>query len=302
MLLIDGNSLGYAAHGARKLTANGMETQAIFGFLRTVRNHILSNPNDKPLILWDGPRVWRYSSYDDYKGNRKTDQAKIADKEAYHKQVPIIMKACARLGIPQLIVDNMEADDLAGDLVAKCRGKQEIKLITGDQDWLQLVQPGVCWFDGRYDKFVDVRNFEEVTGFSSGIKFLQGKAIQGDSGDNLPGVGGLGEGAAKVILQEYGSVANFFKLFDAENIPKSLSRFRKKLIEFHGNTTGGRDKFKFNMNMMCLIKPVKIRPDYGKVVKLNHPINSDEFLKICQEFAFISIIKNSDKWLRPFAA
>jgi len=50
-LLIDGNAVGYAAHAGPKLRSGELETQAIFGFIKSIRVLRRENPNFKPFVL-----------------------------------------------------------------------------------------------------------------------------------------------------------------------------------------------------------------------------------------------------------
>ena len=93
-LLIDGNSIGHANHNATKLTVGEMQTQAIFGVVKSVRALAESYPGWNQLVLWDGKSAWRKQIYPDYKENRKAkDEKQQAHKDAYKAQSPFIRKA-----------------------------------------------------------------------------------------------------------------------------------------------------------------------------------------------------------------
>lgn len=75
-----------------------------------------------------------------------------------------------------------------------------IYLLTGDGDWLQLVRENVSWVSLREDakhKQVNFEQFAELTGLPTPRAFLEAKALQGDTSDNIKGVGGIGDGGAK---------------------------------------------------------------------------------------------------------
>ena len=71
--LIDGNSVGHAAHRATKLRSGDMETQAVFGMLRSIRDMKVERPNFEPIVLWDGRAQWRFDLHPEYKSNRDND-------------------------------------------------------------------------------------------------------------------------------------------------------------------------------------------------------------------------------------
>jgi len=118
-LIVDGNAIGHAAHHATKLTSGGMQTQAIFGFIKTMRQLRQDNPDWRLMVLWDGKAQWRYDLHPDYKSNRDNDPKKVKDKEAYVAQRPLIARALNTLGVRQLTAMHHEADDMAGYFVEK---------------------------------------------------------------------------------------------------------------------------------------------------------------------------------------
>lgn len=299
-LLIDANNIGFAAHQATKLRAGGRETQAIYGTMRMIRDILLKRPGYRPLCLWDG-RSWRHSVFAEYKANRDQNAKRKAQRDAYKAQRKDIVRGLALLGMPQLTIGNMEADDLAGMIVRKNAGRDEIVMISGDGDWLQLVGPNVAWFDPVREYFCDESTFEEFTGYVSPIAFLQGKALVGDTGDNIPGVPGIGEKAAPLILEEFGSVSMLLNQHqqDGFELPQSLSRYRKKIADFAEPGSEGRRIFKKALSLMAL-KKCPCRPPVQDQRKIHKPLNREKFEDFCHEFAFKSILRDFDKFLAPF--
>ena len=92
-ILVDGNSVGHAAHRGTKLRAGDLETQAIYGTLHTIRNLKRRKPNWTPMVLWDGRAEWRFDLHPLYKSNRENDDKKRAERESYKQQRPYIATA-----------------------------------------------------------------------------------------------------------------------------------------------------------------------------------------------------------------
>lgn len=294
-LIIDGNSIGYASHYATKLTAGELETQAIFGFIRTMRELKLIYPNYTPIVLWDGKAQWRYELCPSYKSNRKDDPKKLRIREAYVAQRPYIARALNALGIRQLTVKTHEADDMAGHLVTQLSKNPDnkIQLITGDGDWLQLVRSNVSWRDMRDDaKQVDAKNFYDKTGFKTPYLFLQGKCLQGDSSDVIPGVARIGEKTAPLFLAEFGSVSEFWKAVDNGTFKP------KKAIHTNLASPKCRAEYARNLKMMQLLKVTP--PNAGDVVTDIGRFDQNKFTELCEELAFNSIIKTMDMFVIPF--
>ncbi|CCG43334.1 5'-3' exonuclease H3TH domain-containing protein [Magnetospirillum molischianum] len=298
IMLIDGNSLGFAAQSTSKLTAGEMEVQAIFHFLKSLRITLLGYSGFKPIVLWDG-RSWRYDHFAGYKAKRKEDPKAIAEKERYKAQKPWIARATRTLGVNQMMAINWEADDLAGLLTSKARSRGDsVVLISGDKDWLQLVEPGVLWFDPIREVKITYRDFQTQTGYVNGRAFLQGKALKGDSSDCIPGVGGIGDKAAPILLEKFGSVEKFWAAAETPGfeLPEELARYRKKLTEFCAPE--GRDRFAFNMMLMDLKTAERPKPERLTLDK--GAFDRAAFRSICEDLSFHSLLRDLDNFCAAF--
>lgn len=293
--IIDGNSVGHAAHRATKLTSGTLQTQAVYGFIRTMRDMIVENPDFTPLCLWDGKAQFRFDIHPAYKSNRDNDPKKVAEREHYVAQRPYISRCLDHLGIRQMTAMKHEADDMAGYMVEKVMATEgnEILLSTGDRDWIQLVRPGVTWRDHRDDtKIITAATIFDKTGFPSPYAFLEGKCLQGDSSDVIPGVGGIGEKGAPEFIAEFGSVRKFWQRCDSgEFTPKKKAHINLASPE-------GRAAFKRNFRLMQLLKVSQ--PDKADVQVIPGKFDADKFAEVCEELAFVSILRNLDHFLKPF--
>lgn len=293
-LIVDGNSIGHANHNATKLTVGEMETQAIFGVVKSLHALAKNHRGWNTVVLWDGKAQWRKEICPDYKENRKaTDEKQAAHKESYKKQSPFIRKALQLMGVRQMLVTSAEADDMAGLMTKRLASAgQRVKLITGDKDWLQMVQSGVIWFDPIRDRECNMSNFFEFTGYRTPEQFLDGKALMGDSSDNISGVGGIGEKGAPEFVAEFGSVAAFFRQVDSGLfVPKKKAHIRLASPE-------GRAVFERNRKVMNLLDvPTPPKEDVSVIAPA---FNKEAFRTLCQKLAFHSILREFDAFLEPF--
>lgn len=339
VILVDANAIGYAAQYATKLHSGGMQTQAIFNFIKVARDLRTSYPKALINVIWDGKAEWRYELLPTYKSDRRSDPKSQAEYEAYTAQRPHIQRALTALGILQMTSAVHEADDVAGIMIERYQSKnpeRKILLITGDRDWLQLVRPNVTWRDMRSDdRVVTFDNFFEKTGYRTPYAFLQGKALTGDSSDCISGVGGIGDLTAPQILAEYGSITHFWSLCDSVSIKpptkalaslwqgtspytkeqwKDLFEYKndpamtdeenakaeKKALKNHMNAYIGQGRDLFLRNMKLM---QLIRPFPLQLDKLEIDkgnFDEDAFADLCGEFAFMSILKNLPNFLKPF--
>jgi 5'-3' exonuclease len=311
-LLIDGNSLGHYYNNGAKLHVGETQVQAIYGFLRGFRQQVALYQTYSPIVLWDGVS-WRKLMFPTYKEIRDREETKAEiklkeTKDAYKKQAPYIRKALGFLGIPQVSATNMEADDLGAILVDRYSAQGgKIVMITGDKDWLQLVGPNVVWKDPIQDRLVNLTKmnkegtrtmFEDLTGVDDVKKFVEVKALCGDTGDSVPGVGGVGQKGAVEFINQYGSFANFLnmaileKSIDLKKLPKKL----RNLVE-------DEEKgiiFKRNIDLMDLRTPVRPAP-LNLVVDKGNP-SYEKFHQFCELLLFKSITQELADWLRVFPA
>ena len=309
LLLVDGNAVGFAAHSMNRLSSGSVETQAIFGFLGALRTLLVDHPYAKPLGFWDG-KSWRKAECAEYKANREEKPEQVAVRDAYRAQRPYIARALASLGVTQARADNLEADDMIAIAVHALPSSVRATIVTGDKDLLQLVRPNVDWFDpiGRKGRVGSRRlvfeAFAEETGFPNARAFVEAKALIGDTSDNLKGVDGIGDKAAALLIAHFGTVFDAVSKIRAEGeaaIPESLSRWRKKLMEFAGQmgcTSDGIERFLRNYRLMSLEQHRIPKPVNSSTVPGR--FDPAKFEELCQELQFLSILRQFDEWLRPF--
>lgn len=305
LMLIDANSIGYTGQYTRPLKVDNEPVQAIFFFLKEIRSLCEKYPNHYPLILWDKHCQWRYDLMPDYKSKRDVDPEQKRNRDEYKAQKPIIKKLAYLFGLTQVSCEGEEADDLAGYLSRHVRKEQpnsRVLLVSKDHDWLQLVDELTSWYDFAKKNLVTLSKFEQETGYAQPVDFLIGKSLQGDTSDTIPGVGGIGEKAALLIAQEGGlsAVTSIYKRdgeFTKENIPASLSRYKKKLNDFCSNANGGTDKFKINMQLMNLMSD---RPLKGEINTVNGNVNKDALIDLLMELNFATVIGQLDNYLQTF--
>lgn len=309
-LLIDGNAIGYAAQHSKSLSVDGREVQAIYGTLRTVR-YLRENYPEYPsvLVLWDGRAQWRYDLYPDYKGKRADTEEKVAVKRAYNDQSEDIRFLLNALGIMQAVSPSFEADDLAGLFVRRAlRSGKKVRLVTGDEDWLQLVQPGVAWMDprGKESRHCDFDSFTDYTGYKTPAQFLSAKAIVGDTSDNIKGVTGVGDKSALAIMEHFGSVVSMVqehrKLggFESGALPVSLNRVRKRLNALCTNTDGELDVYRRNVQLMNLCTPARDEQMEANVILMRPVKNPLAFQAKCIDLNFFSITRELSRWTTLF--
>lgn len=330
--LVDANSIGYSAQGSTKLHSGGVETQAAYGFIRSMLGMRKTYPQFTPLVLWDGRAEWRFTLHPEYKSNRDSDPKKVAERDAYAAMRPYIKQMLRHLGVRQMTASTHEADDLAGYFVGKLGADptHKILLSTGDQDWLQLVRRNVAWNDNRSDgKYIDHKNFYDKTGCLTPFAFLEAKILQGDTSDVIGGVGGIGEKGAPEFIAEFGSVRNFWQLCasgalvpkykahkslwqgispltDEQHMaefvaPEGLDEKQlAKATKKHRDAWPGQGRliYKRNFQLMQLLRVDPPRKE-NITMDVGH-FDKDAFAAVCEELSFTSILRNLDEFTNRF--
>lgn len=217
LVLIDGHSiLNRAFYGVPDLTnSSGMHTNAIYGFLNILFKILDEEKPEYLVVAFDlKAPTFRHEIYKDYKGTRKPMP------EELHMQVPVMKELLTAMGIKIMSKEGLEADDILGTLAktAASRG-MEISLVSGDRDLLQIADEhikiripktkgGKTEVEDYYPQ--DVKAAYGVTP----KEFIDVKALQGDTADNIPGVPKIGAKTATDLISQYGSVENIYEHID----------------------------------------------------------------------------------------
>src|SRR5699024_1468878 len=193
LVLIDGNSLLFRAFYALPLLHNekGVYTNAIYGFTNILLNILEDEKPTHMLVAFDaGKTTFRHSTYKEYKGGRQKTPPELSE------QFPLSRELLDAFHIKHYELDLYEADDIIGTLAHHAgEEKWDVKVISGDQDLLQLVSDQVT-VDLTKKGVSDVESYtptdlKEKMELSP-AQIIDLKALMGDSSDNIPGVPGIG--------------------------------------------------------------------------------------------------------------
>lgn len=301
LVLIDGNNLGFAGMSGAKLSTGDKVTHGTFTFIKKIRSIYLDYPDALIMVLWDG-RSWRNDIYSEYKAKRQSTATQQKARTEYYDQKPDMQKALKLLGVTQCFASNMEADDLAEIYSRKWKG-DHVTLVSGDQDWIQLVDKRVTWVDPVRGNTVDLSNFKDFTGYKDTAQFVEAKSVLGDK-DEVPGIKGVGPAILDVIYKKFNmsfrqfldyylgigsSVEEEWKTVTGKKIPKILKDICNvnTFIELEQNDKLG--------DLRTTSRPEPINLSRNK-----SSIDIDGFRDFCYSLAFMSFTKNFDTFVKPF--
>lgn len=213
IVLIDGHSIiNRAFYGVPDLTnAEGLHTNGIYGFLNIMFRILDEEKPEYLAVAFDlKAPTFRHKMYDAYKGTRKPMP------EELREQVPVLKELLAAMGIPLLMMEGYEADDLLGTAAKKSEeAGVDAVIVSGDRDLLQLAtdkimirmpktKRGVTEIENYHAQ--DVKDAYQVTP----SQIIELKALMGDASDNIPGVPGIGEKTATNLIAAYGTIENAY--------------------------------------------------------------------------------------------
>ncbi|MGN1394333.1 MAG: DNA polymerase I [Succinivibrionaceae bacterium] len=232
LVVVDGSNFLYRAYYSTSKVnlhnSKNMPTGAIKVFINMLLKLLKTYKNSRFIVVFDSSsKSFRNTLYPDYKNNRKPmpDDLKI--------QIHIIHDFIKSLGMNILIVDGVEADDVIGTIAAVV-SKSSCSLIiaSGDKDLTYLVNDKVSVVDTMNGV---VLNKEEVTKkFGVPPHLIRDYlALRGDSSDNIPGMPGIGDKIAALLLNTIGDIDTIFSNLDVvENLNfRGAKTFAKKFIE-----------------------------------------------------------------------
>jgi len=212
LILVDGSSYLYRAFHALPplVTSSGRPTGAVRGVIAMLRRHLKEHPDSTVAVVFDAKgKTFRDELFADYKSHRPPMPDELRE------QIQPIHDIVDAMGLPRLVVDGVEADDVIGTLALEAQRKgREVIISTGDKDMAQLVRPGITLVNTMSNTEMDSDGVREKFGVGPEliIDFL---ALMGDKSDNIPGVPGVGEKTALALLQNLGSLEDIYADLDA---------------------------------------------------------------------------------------
>ncbi|MCL1476527.1 MULTISPECIES: DNA polymerase I [unclassified Marinobacter] len=226
VVLVDGSSYLFRAYHALPplMTSKNHPTGAIKGVIAMIRRIDLDFPGSKIVVVFDAKgKTFRNDLYADYKANRPPMPEDLA------VQIEPIHQIVRHMGLPLLIVDGVEADDVIGTLAHEATSKGiDVVVSTGDKDMAQLVSAHVTLINTMTNTHMDAAGVEEKFGVTP-AQIIDYLALMGDKVDNIPGVNKCGPKTAVKWLQEYQNIDNL--MANADDIKGKVGEYLRDARE-----------------------------------------------------------------------
>lgn len=280
IFLIDGMYIAYRSfYAIRHLTdSKGRPTNALFGFIKTIKNLVEKDKPDYICITFDlQAPTFRHLEFEGYKAQRKPMPPDMS------VQIPWIKEAIKSMGISILAKEGFEADDIMATLATQITAKSddmEAVIVSKDKDLLQLVDDKISMYDfkGENPKIGPEQVMEKYgIGPEAIIDML---SLSGDTADNIPGVEGVGVKTAAKLMAQYGNIEKLYEGID----DMKKSKLKDRLIKH-------REEVYLNRNIIKVKNDVEV--DYDIADMAIRPFGQ-EIATFLHEYELKSLIRDFD--------
>ena len=279
--LVDGSGYIFRAFYALPPMTSpaGIPVNAVYGFTNMFMKLTSKISCDYCLVLFDAKRQnYRNEIFPDYKGTRKDIPEELIP------QFPIIRQAVDALNLNYLEMEGFEADDLIATYARLALDKgYEVVIVSADKDLMQLIRPGIDFYDPMKDKFFTPEDVKEKFGVYPD-KVTDVQALAGDTTDNIPGVPGIGLKTAAALIEEFGSLEG---VLTRANEIKQEKR-RQTLLD-------NIDKARVSLQLVTLKDDVPVDDDFNTFrCRCPNPAVVEDFVN---EYDFKSLKPRIGKWI-----
>lgn len=292
-LIIDGSYLIHRALHVDSIfelhDSKGRPSGGILQVFRSLIPTLAKHPGYMPVFCWDkGLAKRRLQVYPNYKHHQdKTevlaesyinpDLAAELEKDneyvsSYHSQRDVVIEVLRVLGVPSLLVDGWEGDDLM--YICSKQVPKSI-IMTDDKDLIQLLSPTTKISRPLANEVIEYSRYQEDHNDPEMRKFVIMKAITGDGSDNIPKCCyGVGAVAALEIAETMLSDQNWVDTLRGHRL--------KKFRDFTNEES--LNQFNINMELVDLSR-VEITPEILRIVtnELNS-VSVPNFFKVARIF------------------
>ncbi|MDG6774239.1 DNA polymerase I [Thiomicrorhabdus sp. ZW0627] len=226
-ILVDGSSYLFRAfHAMPPLTnSKGQATGAIFGVINMLGKLLSQYQPEKMAVVFDAKgKTFRHDMYTEYKAHRPPMPEELSS------QIAPLHEIVKALGLPILVIEGVEADDVIGTLAQQAtEAKHDTLISTGDKDMAQLVNEHVTLINTMNDSLSTPESVVEKFGVRAD-QIIDYLALVGDTADNIPGIPKCGPKTAVKWLNAHGTIDRLVENADSiggkigENLRNNLDQ------------------------------------------------------------------------------
>jgi DNA polymerase-1 len=242
------------------LAADGSPIGGTKGFLMTTQKLVRDMNPDKIIVVWDGGggSAKRRTIAKQYKEGRKPlklnrayrGMSSLEESQNRYDQMRKTMEYLNEMPIPQLMIEDIEADDVIAYICRMPALKGDIKIIVSmDKDFYQLCDDETMIYSPVRDEFLNKKRIIEQFDIHPN-NFAIARSIDGDKSDNLEGVKGAG---LKTVAKKFSFLSEeksytLDDLFSACRRDDSGQKIYKSILS-------EKNKVELNYKLMQLYSP-----------------------------------------------
>jgi len=281
LVLFDGNALMHRAYHALPpslTTESGEPINAVYGLVSMLLRIIQDQAPTYIAFTFDRPEpTFRKEILKNYQAQRPEMEENLS------RQFQKVRDVLGALEVPIWEKAGFEADDVIGT-IAKEAKVDEVVVVTGDRDMLQLVGQGVSLYmpEGGMKNGKLYARAETIE--KMGVppeRIVDYKALVGDPSDNYKGVPGVGPKTATALLERHGSFKNIYK-----NLGKIDERVASKLREH-------KKSAETSYRLAQIVTNVPVKFNLKKAGKWR--VDSDKALSLFSEYGFRTLTKRAQE-------
>ncbi len=205
LVLVDASSYFFRAfHALPPLTnSKGQPTGAIYGVTNMIKRLIKDYQPALLGIVFDAKgKTFRDEWYPEYKAHRPPMPVELSS------QFQPLLDVLDAMGLPILMIDGVEADDVIGTLARlACARGMKVVISTGDKDMAQLVTENITLINTMSNQVLDIQGVQDKFGVMPN-QMIDYLTLVGDTSDNVPGVTKCGPKTAVKWLATYQTLDN----------------------------------------------------------------------------------------------
>ncbi|EJE8548964.1 DNA polymerase I [Vibrio vulnificus] len=278
LILIDGSSYLYRAfHAYPGTMSNGdIPTNAVYGVVNMLRSMMRQFASDRIAVVFDAKgKTFRDDMYPEYKANRPPMPDDL------RCQIEPLHQVIKAMGLPLIVIEGVEADDVIGTLAYQASQQgMPVLISTGDKDMAQLVDDNITLINTMTNVVMDREGVIEKFGIPPEL-IIDYLALMGDKVDNIPGVPGVGDKTATALLQGIGGLS---KLYDhLDDIAALGFRGSKTMAQ---KLVDNKDNALLSYQLATIKLDVALQETPESLLKTEP--NKDELIKLYGQLAFKS--------------
>lgn len=224
LLIVDGTNLAF-----RYINKDAFAND----YIKTIGSLARSYAADRVIVCFDsGASAYRRDIFPEYKAHRAKNRSE-AEKQQFDKLFENLDIAIGLMPFEYYQFRGIEADDLITYFAKKIKSNKTW-IISSDKDLYQLLdnKTSICNIFRSKQKEITLEYLLESTELSP-VQHMYCKCIEGDSGDNIPGVDGIGPKRSLELIKQYGTIENVIAAIPIKSKYKhinNLNSCREQLV------------------------------------------------------------------------